>query len=53
MNDHDISLDDLLADAAAELRSVDMLSLAKAVDLARTRLDAVPMELVQRALADG
>ena len=39
MPDHDISLDDLLADAATELRSCDMPSLARAVDIAREMLD--------------
>lgn len=36
--DHNIPLDDLLADAATELRSSNMLALAQAVDIARDRL---------------
>lgn len=36
--DHDIVLDDLLADAAQHLRDEHMLALAAAVDVARARL---------------
>lgn len=42
MNDHDICLDDLLADAVTELKSQEMHSLARAVEIARERLDRAP-----------
>lgn len=43
--DHGISLDELLADAAVELRSQELYSLAAAVELVRVRMAELTNEV--------
>lgn len=44
--DHDIELDELLADAATHLQDQGMLALSKAVEIARQRLGVPTARLV-------